>query len=285
MDSSLKEGYRKSGILTRKHAKTFYFCSLFLEKNKRTAAYSVYAFSRLLDDCFDVSKTLNGNEINKWEDTLTAIYGTAPIDNPVFLALRSTVTKYNIPIEYFKELIRGMEMDITYREYNSFDDLYKYCYRVAGVIGLMMLKIFGCTHEDALLYAEKLGIAMQITNILRDIKEDMAMGRLYLPLRELDKYNLSREKLKHGKIDKNFKDFMKFQIQRARSYYNESYPGLKMVEDKNSRFIARLMGEIYSGILDSIEKNDYDVFTKRNYVPFKRKIILFFTTLRNVNES
>lgn len=277
----INQGAGLAADITRKHAKTFFFCSLFLEKKKRIAAYSVYAFSRMIDDSFDAGGPAGYSELKKWSETILKVYGNSYMDDPVLISLRNTVKEYSIPIEYFQELIKGMEMDISIKEYSDFDQLYKYCYRVAGVIGLIMIRIFGHSNEEALLYAEKMGIAMQLTNILRDIKEDLGMGRIYLPHQEIEEYNVDPENIRKGIVDNSFRSFMQFQIERARSYYDSAYPGLKLITDKNSRFIARLMGVLYSGILDSIQANGYDVFSKRIFVPLNRKIILLLKTLNS----
>lgn len=272
--SIICKGFKDSALATRKHAKTFYYCSLFLNKEKRMAAYAVYGFSRSLDDTFDGENTNCPGDPASWHARIDNIFSDSQMCSPSLLALRHTVKKYDIPPEYFHELVNGMEMDLVKAEYRDFAELYEYCYRVAGVVGLIMAKIFGYSNDDALLYAEKMGVAMQLTNILRDIKEDQDMGRTYLPSDELRQYGISPEMLRSGTVDDNFVQFMNFQIDRARSFYKEGLKGIPLIQDRNSRFIARLMGSIYSGILDSIIKNGYDVFSERAYVPLRRKIFL-----------
>lgn len=275
--------YRTSANITKEHAKTFYFCSLFLKKEKRLASYSVYALSRMIDDAFDSLENATRAELAKWSSALTDIYGNIPLTDPVFTAVRHTVKKYDIPIDYFQDLLKGMEMDLVKSEYKDFDELYAYCYRVAGVIGLIMLKIFGYTDEKALICGEKMGIAMQLTNILRDVKEDLSLGRVYLPADELERFGLDRKALLTESVSDNFKLFMRSQIDRARSYYKEGFLGIPLIEDKNSRLIANLMGRIYSGILDSIERADYDVFSKRHHVAFSGKLRITARTLLNTS--
>jgi len=274
MRPSSSGGYKLSLEITREHARSFYFCSLLLDKEKRMAAYSVYAFARMMDDNFDRGSRGGTSDLEAWRGRIDSIYGTGDLGSPVFSALRETVGKYDIPARYFLELVSGMEMDLLKKEYRDFPELYEYCYRVAGVIGLIMIRIFGYSDEEALTAAEKMGVAMQLTNILRDIKEDLDMGRVYLPAEELERFGLSGESLRNRRIDRNFREFMGFQVQRARSFYGQARSGLELIPDPNSRFIAGLMGVIYSGILDSIENNGYDVFSRRHYVPFPRKILL-----------
>ncbi len=253
----MPNGFMQAEAITKEHAKTFYFASRFLNKKERCAAYAVYAFCRISDDAVDVSKqNLNPD--------LTAVF-------------QETVNKYQISHELFAKLKSGINMDLNKTRYQNFTELYDYCYKVAGVVGLIMLKIFGCydqarTEKSAV----DLGVAMQLTNILRDIKEDLGRGRIYLPQDEMQKYNINETSLRQQIIDANFKDFMQFQIQRARQYYENSRPGIKLVSGLKNRFVILAMKEIYSGILDAIKKNNYDVYNKRAHVNIfgKIKIIL-----------
>ena len=281
MNNEVSRGYRLSAAITRQHAKTFYFCSLFLSKEKRLSAYAVYAFSRNIDDTFDSSSSAGQKEVSAWLNSIDRVYGNTPLEDPVLIAVRNTVNKYDIPAEYFRDLVKGMEMDLTMNRYRDFAGLYEYCYRVAGVIGLIMIKILGYSSGDALLYAEKTGIAMQLTNILRDIKEDLAMGRIYLPSGELGKYGVAESDLSSGAVTGPFKDLLRFQIERARSYYREGFRGIKLIPGANARFIAKLMSNMYAGILERIEKNDYDIFSGRCYVSFLGKIAITVKTLVN----
>lgn len=276
MDKRIIEGIKISKAITKHNAKTFYFCSLFLRKEKREACYCVYALARLIDDTFDKTSNPDENDLERWRHNISEIYGNAEIPDPVFACVREVIKNYGLPRGLFDDLLNGMEMDMRKQKYEDFHDLYLYCYRVAGVIGLILIRIFGYSGEEALKCAEKMGIAMQLTNILRDIKEDLDMGRSYLPSRELGEYDLTREALISGNENENLKLFMKFQISRARGYYKEAFSGLNMITDKNARLIARLMGVIYSGILDVIERNDYNITGPRNFVPLGEK--LFITT-------
>jgi 15-cis-phytoene synthase len=165
-----------------------------------------------------------------------------------------------------------MHMDLNKRSYENFDELYRYCYKVAGVVGLIMLKIFGSNNPAAETHAVQLGVAMQLTNILRDIREDFQRGRVYLPQDELEKFGLSSDSLSSGVVDAAFKSFMQFQISRARDYYEQSTAGISMIADRRSRFVVCAMKDLYAGILSAIEKIDYDVFRTRAHVSSAGKI-------------
>lgn len=274
MNKDLSRGYIEAREITRKHAKTFYFCSMFLGREKRLASYAVYAFLRMMDDTFDSGGSSGMEELLLWKTRLDLVYSDASFDMPALEALRKTVNDYRIPRLYFDEMVRGMELDMKRNRYGTFPELYDYCYCVAGVVGLIMSLIFGSSGEKALLCAEKMGVAMQLTNILRDIKEDFAMGRIYLPSDEMAAYGVSAEKLSGGIIDDNFRELMKFQIKRARTLYSESMDGVHLINDRAARRVAELMAEMYSGILVSIERSGYDVFSKRNFVSPASKFLM-----------
>jgi len=275
METDLSEGFAESRAITKKHAKSFYFASQFLPKDKRYAAYAVYAICRISDHCVDdptaSSSPLNLEDI---KNKIIAAYGDDPLEDKVLLAFRQTVKKYHIPREYFDELIEGMYMDLDKSRYENFKELYRYCYKVAGVVGLIMLTIFGHEHPKTKIYAIRLGIAMQLTNILRDIKEDFNLGRIYLPKDEMERYGITEEMISQGRISKRFRHFLKFQIRRAKDYYHNSQKGIRMIGNMESRLVVCMMRDIYSGILGSIEKNRYDVFSRRAYVRTFTKILI-----------
>jgi phytoene synthase len=188
------------------------------------------------------------------------------------MAFRQTVDTHAIPRLYFDELIDGMYMDLNKHTYENFDALYRYCYKVAGVVGLIMLKIFGANSPAAETHAVQLGVAMQLTNILRDIREDLERGRVYLPQDELKKFGIRSDRLARNVVDAAFKSFMQFQISRARDYYRQSAAGISMISDRRSRFVVCAMKDLYAGILSAIEKIDYDVFRTRAHVSSAGKI-------------
>lgn len=280
--SLITAGFKIARAITKKYAKTFYLSSFFLPKDKRLAAYSIYAICRVSDEAVDNAENLSLNKITKIQAHVESIYNNSGINEPLLLAFKETVDKYNIPKRYFDELIDGMYMDLNKNRYGNFTELYSYCYKVAGVVGLVMLKVFGYNDKDAEIYAIDLGIAMQLTNILRDIKEDLLRERIYLPQDELCKFGVSENQLRSFKADENFKSLLKFQIRRARDFYKSSEKGIKLIPDKKSRFVILNMKEIYSGILDSIEKNDYDVFSARAHVNIIGKINRTLKTSRRM---
>ncbi|MDD5155519.1 MAG: phytoene/squalene synthase family protein [Candidatus Omnitrophica bacterium] len=275
-----KSGFRLAEAITKKYAKTFYFASRFLKKEKRNAAYAIYAICRLSDEAVDGAKNTSfAHRLAEIQKNIDAAYGSAELNSPLLAAFRQTVAEYQIPREYFTELISGMHMDLEKNRYADFNQLYDYCYKVAGVVGLIMLQVFGCSCPAAKEYAVKLGIAMQLTNILRDIKEDFGRGRIYLPLDETERFGVTESDLSAHNVSDNFKALLKFQIQRAQDYYQGSKAGIKLLAGADSRFVASIMANIYSGILTEIEKNDYDVFSRRAQLNNARKCVIALKTL------
>ncbi len=273
-------GFKKAKKITKKFAKTFYLASHFLPKDKRYASYAVYAICRLSDESVDdlpVSEQISS--LKELEQKIATAYSEDKINEYLLVAFRQTIKDYKIPKEYFDELIKGMQMDLEIKRYPDFPSLFEYCYRVAGVVGLIMLKILGPRDKAAEDHAVKLGVAMQLTNILRDIKEDFIRGRIYLPQDELLRFNLSEEQLSKGKNSDNFKNFMRFQILRCRKFYNESLQGIRLIDNQASRVVVLAMKENYSRILDSIEINGYNVFTKRAHVKKLNKILVILKIL------
>ena len=277
---SIKAGFNTAKLITKQHAKTFYFASRFLPKNKQYAAYSVYAICRISDDSVDDKGSLKDvPNLNNIRQRIKAAYENKKLDDKLLQAFQETINKYNIPKRFFDELIEGIDMDLDKNIYQNFNELYTYCYRVAGVIGLIMLKIFGYINERAEKYAVDLGIAMQLTNILRDIKEDYLKGRIYLPQDELRKFGVSENQIAAEKMDSNFISLLKFQIERARQYYKNSTRGIKMIDNLKSRIVVCMMKDMYSAILNSIENNDYNVFSRRACVNALGKTAIAFKIL------
>lgn len=271
--------------LTRRYARTFYFASHVLPAAKRDAAYAVYAFCRLADNMTDVHREDTeripdaARQIGRLRGELADVYGRDDVPTR-WIALRETVRRYHIPREYFDELLNGVEMDLTPRRFATFADLEIYCYRVASVVGLIMTHIFGATSPDALRHAAQLGTAMQLTNILRDVGEDHRMGRVYLPQDELRAYGITEEMIGAGHVTPAIVAFLRFQIDRARKLYAEAGLGIPLIADDASRFSTRLMNSHYAQILDAIEQNAYDVFTRRAHVPLQTKLRLTAQILR-----
>lgn len=274
MDKNCANGFRAAVRITRSNAKTFYFASFFLPKESKNAAYAIYAVCRLSDDSVDkVSGALRHNELTEIERGITLAYGDSPLTDPLLCAFRRTVREYDIPESYFYELLSGMRMDLEKNRYAGFNALYDYCYKVAGVVGLIMLKVFKGSGDTAKKHAEELGVAMQLTNILRDIREDFLMGRIYLPQDEMRRFGVSEEDIARANISENFRSLMRFQIQRARDHYNRSLAGIPLIPGRRNRLVVLAMHELYSGILDAIVANKYDVFSGRAQVKTGAKIL------------
>ncbi|MFA5200130.1 MAG: phytoene/squalene synthase family protein [Candidatus Omnitrophota bacterium] len=266
-DKKIRLGFQEARNITKKFARTFYLASLFLPKNKKYASYAVYAICRLSDEAVDCSASLGQNEnLQELELKISQAYTEKQINEPLLAAFSRTVNTYKIPKEYFDTLTRGMRMDLEIKRYKDFTSLYEYCYRVAGVVGLIMLKIFGYKDSSAEEAAIKLGVAMQLTNILRDIKEDLERKRIYLPQDEMARFNISEQQLSSGNVDEKFREFLRFQIKRCRQFYTDSSQGIKLINSPLCRFVVLCMKEVYSGILEGIERNNYNVFTVRAQV-------------------
>lgn len=275
LDTSLNSGIIKAKVLTKHYGKTFYFASLLLPKQKRNAAYVVYAFCRLSDDSVD--KNIDSDKakaLNQLKQSLDLAYSLAPMNDSLLLAFRQVVSQYNIPKEYFLKLLYGMQLDLKKNSCENFKELKEYCYYVAGVVGLIMVKIFGYTNPEAQKYAIDLGIAMQLTNILRDIKEDYQLNRIYLPKNTLADFNVSADDIKQNRLTNDFKKLMKYQISLARDYYKSAIKGVRLIDNWRCRLVVYAMQELYSQILNSIENNNYDIFSKRAYISNLKKILL-----------
>lgn len=263
---NLTDGAELAKAVTKDYAKSFYFASRFLPKNKRQDTYNIYAFCRLTDDLADDTDSWPMEKrlelINSWENEVKNVFKTGKTVNLILNAAYQTAQKYNIPEKYFFELIDGVKGDLTKLRFETYSELDQYCYLVAAVPGLMMSYILGFTNPKALEYASEFGKAMQITNILRDLKEDFGRGRIYLPKQDLEKFGYSEANLSQDVVSKNFKNLLKSYIERARNKYALGYLGLQYLTPEG-RFCAKLCGLVYSAILDKIEQQDYDVFSKR----------------------
>lgn len=278
----IRAGYRLARAVTARHAKSFYFASALLFGHRRKAAFALYAFCRHLDDLVDAPKTVDPKPaLARARAGLAGLYDGAPVDElelpaspEELMALRDTVRRYDVPLHALVDLLAGMEMDLTLHRYRTWDELELYCYRVAGTVGLMMAPVLGCRDSNALPYAADLGRAMQLTNILRDVREDLGRGRVYLPAEELAAFQLTVADLEAGTVDDRFRAFMRWQIHRARAYFQRGEAGIGALSGFGSQATVRTMSRVYAGILDAIEAADYDVFSARAHVPFARKLSL-----------
>ena len=269
------ENYRE---YTKHYAKSFYFSSFVLPKEKRNAAYAVYAFCRYADNITDVSmyesEEFLDNKIQYLINILDEVYKHAEDGSKYISDFTYTVKKYGIPKVYFSELIEGVATDIRKKKYYNYEELDVYCYKVASVVGLIMTKIFGYSDDKALDYAIILGKAMQLTNIIRDVADDYSMGRIYLPKEELDSFKYTEADIKNKSVDERFRALMKFQINRARDYYTEAEKGISLLTNDGSRSTVKMMSKIYSGILTEIENSNYDIYSKRHYVSTFSKVMM-----------
>ncbi len=263
--------YRQAAQATARGSKSFHFASRFFPKELSRASHAVYWFCRHTDDIVDeCSSTDDGRaELERWAHQVESAFRGGPADHPVLIVFLDAVQRYSIPQDYARELIEGMRMDLESRRYGSFADLRIFCYRVASVVGLMMSHVIGFD-GDALRYAADLGIAMQLTNILRDIGEDLGRGRIYLPLDEMLRFGYSEEDLRARVRNAAFGDLMKFQVNRARNFYDAAMPGIALLSS-DGRFAVKVAADVYRGILDRIESSGYDVFDRRACVSPLRK--------------
>ncbi len=275
--SYLDECYRHCRDIARTHSKTFYLSSLFLRPEKRRAVWAVYAFCRTADDIVDqvTPATDRLAAIDYWERALLAAYG-GTADDRIMVALCDAVGRFDIPMQPALDLLRGARLDISVRRYATYAELREYCYLVASTVGLLTSPILGYSTDAALDYGVALGRAMQMTNILRDVGEDARMGRIYLPLDEMQHFGYTESSLLEEVVDDAFVTLMKFQIERVRQLYAEAEPGIALLAPE-SRYTVRLALTLYRQILKSIEANRFDVYTKRAYVPFRSKMLAAMT--------
>ena len=260
-DVALQKAYKHAEIVTAEHSKSFHFASGLLPEERRSAVRALYAFCRTVDDIVDESADDERElRLEYWRTMIET--GSFQDNDLVAAAWADTVTRYHIPRHYALQLIDGVNRDLMQSRYQTFDELATYCYGVASTVGLMSMYIVGFKNNDAVPYAIKLGVALQMTNILRDVGEDYRNGRLYLPREELAFYGICEQDIAEGRVTDNWRQFMKFQIDRTRQLYEESWEGMKMLEREGQLAIGAA-SVFYQGILAEIEKNDYDVFTQR----------------------
>jgi phytoene synthase len=259
---------------TRAHATSFFFASRLLPAPKKCAAYAVYAFCRWVDDRFD---EMQDNRVAPEAEALHAaldeiIAGRSTL--PFAPAFAAACREYGIALELCRDLIEGCARDRLPLRLEDLAALEVYCYHVASVVGLMMSRIFGLRDAAGLQCAVEMGLAMQLTNILRDVREDFALGRVYLPAEDLARFGVNDDQLRAGRVDDNWRALMRFEIARAREWYSSAEPGLPLLDNDGSRMTATLMGRLYADILGEIERHDFDVFSARRYVPMWRKCII-----------
>ena len=264
-----------------KSGSSFYYSFLFLPPPQRQAITALYAFCREVDDVVDECTDTNVARIKLqwWREEVGRLFsGTSR--HPVGQALASATTTYNLPQEHFLEIIDGMEMDLDHQGYASFSDLALYCHRVASIVGLMSVEIFGYQDRDTLKYAHALGMAFQLTNILRDVHEDAMLGRIYLPLDELERFGVTPEDIMQSRTTDNMRQLFKFQAQRAHQHYTQAYAHLPDI-DRYPQRSGLIMSAIYLSTLEEIEKDGFNVLQRRISLTPLRKLWLAWRTARH----
>ncbi|GAB4293055.1 MAG: phytoene synthase [Oscillatoriaceae cyanobacterium] len=284
--ASVEDAYELCRQVTATYAKTFYLGTLLMSAPKRRAIWAIYAWCRRTDELVDGprARLTTPETLDQWERQLESIFAGHPIED-VDVALVDTLTRFSLDIQPFRDMIAGQRMDLYRSRYQTFEELNLYCYRVAGTVGLMTLPVMGVAQlphsspwqasqpqPDPASEAVALGIANQLTNILRDVGEDARRGRIYLPLDELALFDYTEADLFNGVVDDRWRALMRFQIQRARKFYAEAEKGISALSP-DARLPVWAATVLYSQILDAIERNQYDVFRQRAFVSTPRKLI------------
>lgn len=270
----LDAAYDACAQMTRDAASNFYYAFLTLPQDKRRAIYATYAFCRLCDDIVDEPDTSNdpAAELAAVRRKLYRAYDGGE-SGAIWTALADSQKKFGIDRSHYAAVIEGCEMDLVRSRYTTFDELVEYCKKVASAVGLVCIEVCGYEDQRAVEYAVDLGIAMQLTNVVRDVAEDAGNGRIYLPLDEITRFGYSEQELIAGEVNNSFRDLIKFQVERARRYF-ENGKNLFPLLDRRSRACPQVMAEVYTGILDKVEEADYDVITNRVRLSRRTKLSL-----------
>ena len=268
--ASLRKAYQHCARLTAQHSKSFFLSSALLPNPKRKATRALYAFCRVGDDLIDRSTGDSAAALKQWRSI--ALAADPQSDDPVLLAWSHTRSVHRIPHRYAEQLIDGVARDLRQTRYETFDELAEYSYGVASTVGLMSMHIVGFSGPEAIPYAVKLGVALQLTNILRDVGEDYRSGRVYLPQEELAAFGITEDQIAAGRVDDRWREFMRFQIARNRLLYKEAWPGIAML-NRDGRFAIAAAALLYRGILDDLEAHDYNSFTRRSHVTQRGKVV------------
>jgi phytoene synthase len=262
--------------ITRQSNTNFYYSFSLLPRPQREALHAVYAFCRYTDDIVDEEPDPGRKAVRlrRWRMELgRALSGASAF--PLLNQISAVARRFSIPVELFHDLIRGMEMDLTRTRYQRFDDLHEYCYLVASTVGLMCRPIFGALNPSTRAYAVNLGIALQLTNILRDVKDDARRGRIYLPLEDLERFGVREEDILQSRYTPQFVELMRYECDRARSYFDAARASLRD-EDKYYFSAARIMWSIYAHLLRRIERDGYNVFARHISVSSLLKALIAF---------
>ncbi|HET7089414.1 MAG TPA: squalene/phytoene synthase family protein [Anaerolineae bacterium] len=259
----LQRAYAHCEAITAEHSRSFHMASQLLPVDKRRAVRALYAFCRTSDDVVDRPSGDAEAMLAAWRERVLMPH--PPEDDPVAVAWADTLWRFRIPHRYVEQLIGGVARDLLQQRYETFDDLAAYSYGVASTVGLMSMHITGFSGPEAIPYAIKLGVALQVTNVLRDVGEDYRNGRVYLPQEDLRRFGIAEDQLAEGRVDDRWRAFMQFQIDRNRRLYEDAWPGIAML-NADGRFAIAAAAMLYRAILDDIEAHDYDVFTRRAHV-------------------
>ena len=275
-DPALRASYEECKRLNSLHGKTYYLATLLLPKAKRPFVHALYGFARYADEIVDdLASPLSDQEkadlLRAWSSGIIEDLRKGASSDPIGMALVDTVTRFAIPIEHFEAFIHSMTMDLSVSEYQSYDDLMEYVYGSAAVIGLEMVPILGALSPEAYEAAEKLGIAFQLANFIRDVGEDLDRGRVYLPIQELAEHGVSYEMLNERILTPQIKSALQAQIARVRRLQREAAPGIAMLEPA-SRACIEAASELYCGIVDEVEKIDFQIFEKRAKTSTMRRL-------------
>ena len=266
-DPDLRASYSECKRLNSLHGKTYYLATLLLPKEKRPFVHALYGFARYADEIVDdLESSLSIDEkasaLKVWGDGILADLRKGQSKDHIGRALIDTVNRFAIPIEHFEAFLHSMTMDLSITEYQTYEDLLEYVYGSAAVIGLQMVPILGSTDPRAYEAAQKLGIAFQLANFIRDVDEDLERGRVYLPIQELAEHGVSWQMLNERVLTPQIRSALQAQIKRVRALQKESEFGISLL-DASSRPCIEAASELYCGIVDEVEKIDYEIFTKR----------------------
>jgi 15-cis-phytoene synthase len=275
-DPDLRASYEECKRLNALHGKTYYLATLLLPKAKRPFVHALYGFARYADEIVDdlaseLSIEEKSEALSNWGNGVLADLKKGTSEDHVGRALIDTVKRFDIPHEHFEAFLHSMTMDLTVQEYETYEDLLEYVYGSAAVIGLEMVPILGPLHNDAFEAAKKLGIAFQLANFIRDVDEDLDRGRVYLPIKELAQFGVTREMLEERVLTPEIIEALKFQIARVRQLQAEAAPGIAMLE-ATSRPCIEAASTLYCGIVDEVEKIGYDIFNQRAKTSTARRI-------------
>ena len=274
MATEVELAYEYCRRISKRRAKNFYYAFRTLPARKRRAIYAVYAFCRYCDDVADEDLPLGERTrlLSELRQSLAQCRSGRP-DGPLFVALHHASGAFGVPYEYYETVIDGVEMDLTVTRYESFDELNDYCYKVASVIGLICIEIAGYTDQRAREYAADLGVAMQLTNILRDVREDAERERIYLPMNDLRAHGYSEAELKGAAYNDAFRSLMKFESDRARRYFERGRRLFPLLAGE-ARVFPMVLHGIYSAVLDRIEQRGFDVFAERVGLSTQEKLAI-----------